>query len=96
MSRLRWPATDWRTHDRTLPNDRTLPHDWIVLMYLWIWRKLPGGLPGKLLGSLVMVMLVVAFLFLVVFPWAGPKLPFNHVTVNGPTVSPTHHPATPT
>jgi hypothetical protein len=24
-------------------------------------------------------------LFLVVFPWAGPKLPFNHVTVNGPT-----------
>jgi uncharacterized membrane protein len=65
-------------------------------MYAWIWRKLPGGWPGKLVGSLVMAMIVVAFLFLVVFPWAGPKLPFNHVTVNTPPVSSTDHPATPT
>jgi hypothetical protein len=54
-------------------------------MYTWIWRSLPGGIPGKLLGCLVLLFAVLALLFLVVFPWAGPKLPFNHVTVNGPT-----------
>ena len=51
-------------------------------MYTWIWRKLPGGLPGKLVGSAVLVLAVVALLFLVVFPWAEPRLPFNDVTVN--------------
>jgi hypothetical protein len=56
-------------------------------MYTWIWRKLPGGLAGKLAGSLVLLVGVVAFLFLVVFPWAGPKLPFNHVTVDTPTTT---------
>ena len=28
---------------------------------------------------------MLAALFLVVFPWAGPKLPFNHVTVDSTT-----------
>ena len=51
-------------------------------MYTWIWRKLPGGLPGKLVGSAVLVLAGVALLFLVVFPWAEPRLPFNDVTVN--------------
>jgi hypothetical protein len=50
-------------------------------MYVWMWRRLPGGLPGKLLGSLLLLVAVVALLYLVVFPWLGPKLPFNHVTV---------------
>ena len=50
-------------------------------MYVWIWRHLPGGLPGKLLGTLVLLAGVVALLFLVVFPWAEPRLPFNQVTV---------------
>jgi hypothetical protein len=53
-------------------------------MYGWIWRTLPGGIPGKLIGSLALLVAVLALLFLVVFPWAGPKLPFNHVTVDGP------------
>jgi hypothetical protein len=57
-------------------------------MYGWIWRKLPGGLAGKLAGSLVLFVAFVALLFLVVFPWVGPKLPFNHVTVDQPP--PTH------
>ncbi|HWC35625.1 MAG TPA: hypothetical protein VG650_12480 [Mycobacteriales bacterium] len=57
-------------------------------MYTWIWRKLPGGVPGKLLGCAVLLVATVALLFLVVFPWAGPKLPFNHVTVDT-TPSPT-------
>jgi hypothetical protein len=51
-------------------------------MYAWIWRKLPGGLPGKLAGSLLLLAGAVALLFLVVFPWAEPRLPFNDVTVD--------------
>ena len=59
-------------------------------MYTWIWRHLPGGLPGKLAGSVVLIVAVVLALFLWVFPWAGPKLPFNHVTVDGnPAPQPT-------
>jgi hypothetical protein len=63
-------------------------------MYVWIWRKLPGGIPGKVLGSMVLVAAAVVLLFLVVFPWASPKLPFNHVTVDTPPAqSTTHSPA---
>ena len=51
-------------------------------MYVWIWRTLPGGLPGKLLGSLVLLTAVVALLFLVVFPAVEPLLPFSDVTVD--------------
>jgi hypothetical protein len=51
-------------------------------MYVWIWRRLPGGLPGKLVGSLVLLVAAVALLFFVVFPWVEPRLPFNDVTVD--------------
>ena len=51
-------------------------------MYGVLWRKLPGGIPGKLLGCAVLLFATLVLLFLVVFPWAGPKLPFNHVTVD--------------
>ena len=37
-------------------------------MYGWIWRTLPGGLPGKLTGSLALLLAAVALLFIVVFP----------------------------
>ncbi|HEX6755050.1 MAG TPA: hypothetical protein VF109_03795 [Mycobacteriales bacterium] len=50
-------------------------------MYSWIWRKLPGGLPGKVVGSAILVLAVLALLFLVVFPYAEPRLPWNDVTV---------------
>jgi hypothetical protein len=53
-------------------------------MYVWIWRRLPGGIAGKVAGCLALLVAVVALLFLVIFPWASPKLPFNHVTVNPP------------
>lgn len=52
-------------------------------MYVWIWRHLPGGLPGKLLGTLILVVGVAALLFFIVFPWLEPKLPFSNVTVGG-------------
>jgi hypothetical protein len=51
-------------------------------VYLWIWRLLPGGLPGKIAGSVLLIAIVVALLFFVVFPWVEPRLPFNDVTVN--------------
>lgn len=50
-------------------------------MYAWIWRKLPFGLPGKLIGSLLLVTATVALLWYVVFPWAEPLLPFDDVQV---------------
>jgi hypothetical protein len=51
-------------------------------VYGWIWRVLPGGLPGKILGSAILISAVVALLLFVVFPWLEPRLPFNEVTVN--------------
>jgi hypothetical protein len=50
-------------------------------MYVWIWRHIPGGIVGKLLGTLVLLAGVLALLFYVVFPYAEPRLPFNQVTV---------------
>ncbi|MDG4816349.1 hypothetical protein O7628_12655 [Micromonospora sp. WMMD956] len=50
-------------------------------MYAWIWRKLPLGVPGKLIGSLLLAAATVALLWYVVFPWAEPLLPFDDVQV---------------
>ncbi|MGY0008005.1 hypothetical protein [Micromonospora sp. I033] len=50
-------------------------------MYGWIWRKLPLGLPGKLIGSVLLAAATVALLWFVVFPWAEPLLPFDDVQV---------------
>ena len=50
-------------------------------MYGWIWRKLPFGLPGKITGSLLLIVTVGALLWYVVFPWATPLLPFDDVQV---------------
>lgn len=50
-------------------------------MYPWLWRHLPGGRVGRPLVALAVVVAVVAVLFLVVFPWVEPRLPFTNVTV---------------
>ncbi len=52
-------------------------------MYAWIWRKLPGGRPAKVISSILLIAVVVAVLFLVVFPWVEPRLPIADVTVDG-------------
>jgi len=55
-------------------------------VYGWIWRTLPGGLPGKLFGALLLLTVAVALLFLVVFPAIEPLLPYSDVTVDqGPS-----------
>ncbi len=51
-------------------------------MYAWIWRHLPGPTPVRLLCATLLVLLVVAVLFTVVFPWAERWLPFLNVTVD--------------
>jgi hypothetical protein len=51
-------------------------------VYGWIWRRLPGGLPGKVIGSVILILAVVALLFFVVFPYVDPRLPFSDVTVD--------------
>ena len=50
-------------------------------MYVWIWRKLPFGLAGKLAGSVLIAVAAVSLLWYVVFPWAEPLLPFDDVQV---------------
>jgi hypothetical protein len=50
-------------------------------MYGWIWRKLPFGRPGKLIGATVLVIATVAVLWFWVFPLAEPLLPFDDVQV---------------
>ncbi|WP_433116660.1 hypothetical protein [Micromonospora sp. CA-246542] len=50
-------------------------------MYAFIWRKLPFGLAGKLVGSVLLAAATVALLWYVAFPWAEPLLPFDDVQV---------------
>jgi uncharacterized membrane protein YadS len=54
-----------------------------VVMYAWIWRKLPGKRPQKVALAVVLVLGVTAVLFLWVFPWIAPLLPFQQQTVGG-------------
>jgi hypothetical protein len=50
-------------------------------VYAWIWRRLPFGLPGKVVGSVLLAAVFGALLWFVVFPWAEPLLPFDDVQV---------------
>ena len=40
------------------------------------------GRPARSIGSAILILAVVALLFLVVFPYVEPRLPFNDVTVD--------------
>ena len=51
-------------------------------MYGWLWRHLPGPTPLRALIALVLFAVVVAVLFVWVFPWLEPRLPFTDVTVD--------------
>ena len=61
-------------------------------MYAWIWRSLPGGVPGKLVGCALLLAVTVALLLLVVFPAVEPLLPLGDVTVDGSVPAPSSTP----
>ncbi len=52
-------------------------------MYGWIWRRLPFGTPGKIIGSLLLTAALAALLWYVAFPAIDSHLPFNDVQVTG-------------
>jgi hypothetical protein len=51
-------------------------------MYGWIWRRLPGATWTRAVVSAVIILLAVALLFLVVFPWLDGHLGINEVTID--------------
>ena len=53
-------------------------------MYAALWRALPGGRLAKSLECLLLFGVVVAALFVWVFPAVAPVLPIDRVTVDGP------------
>jgi hypothetical protein len=46
-------------------------------VYGWIWRRLPFGWPGKLVGSVLLLAGSAALLWYLVFPAVDPYLPYN-------------------
>jgi hypothetical protein len=52
-------------------------------VYSWIWSKLPGGLPGKLVGSIALSVGMLALLWFVVFPAVRPHMPWSNVDPAG-------------
>jgi hypothetical protein len=51
-------------------------------VYAWIWRKLPFGMAGKVVGSLLLIAMIGAGLWFWGFPKAEPLLPFYDVSVS--------------
>jgi hypothetical protein len=58
-------------------------HAWSGSFYGWLWRRLPGSRLVRVVTLVVLAAIIVVLLFLVVFPWVEPRLPFNQVTVGG-------------
>lgn len=52
------------------------------MLYAAIWRALPGPLVVRVLLATVLVLVVVAVLFVWVFPRIAPLMPFNDNTVD--------------
>ena len=50
-------------------------------MYAWMWRKLPYGLRGRLIGSALLLVVAGVVLWLWVFPVVDGLLPTNDVQV---------------
>jgi len=52
------------------------------MLYAALWRALPGPTPVRVLLALLLVVAVVAFCFLWLFPRIAPMMPFNDNTVD--------------
>ena len=57
------------------------------MVYSAIWRALPGPLPVRILLAALLVLGVVAFCFLWLFPRIAPSMPFNDNTVDADSAS---------
>jgi hypothetical protein len=64
-------------------------------MYATLWKLLPGDRGTKALTCLGLVLVMVALLWYVVFPWLEPKIQFDHSEVqvrsSVPATSPAPH-----
>ncbi|HEY7485679.1 MAG TPA: hypothetical protein VH912_14540 [Streptosporangiaceae bacterium] len=56
-------------------------------MYGLIWRLLPGDRTAKLATAAVLILIVAAVLWYLLFPWVEPKIQFDHGTVQERTSS---------
>jgi hypothetical protein len=56
-------------------------------MYAALWRALPGGRLAKSLEALGVFLVVVAVLFVWVFPAVATRLPFENVTLEPSTAA---------
>ncbi len=61
------------------------------MVYSAIWRALPGPLPVRILLAALLVLGVVAFCFLWLFPRIAPSMPFNDNTVGADGASAVVH-----
>jgi hypothetical protein len=52
-------------------------------VYSWIWKKLPFGLPGKIIGSVALSVGAFALLWFVLFPAVRPHMPWSNVDPAG-------------
>lgn len=50
-------------------------------MYAYLWSRLPGPKPVKIILAIVIVLAVILLLMEVVFPWVSAQLPYTDVTV---------------
>lgn len=46
-------------------------------MYRWLWLRLPGGPVARLVQLVVLVVVVAALLWFLVYPWASLHLPVD-------------------
>ena len=69
-------------------------------MYAWIWRHLPFGRPGRIVGSVLLVAATLAMLWYGVFPRIESYMPWNDGQITntgggGDNVGPTGGPGAP-
>ena len=52
-------------------------------MYAWLWRRLPGRTPARVVVLALIILAVTAALWFYVFPWAALHLPIDSSGFNG-------------
>lgn len=57
-------------------------------MYSWIWRHLPFGVAGRIIGSVLLTAAVAALFWYAVFPNVEQYMPFTDGQVTGESDNP--------